>query len=50
MSDNELEALAKALWYMFAVGPEANKWDERTRGTWMKKALRIEEMRVRNLG
>jgi hypothetical protein len=36
-----LEALAKALWEMFAVGMEANKWDDKARRLWYPKAERM---------
>lgn len=42
------EDLAHALWYMFATGAEANRYDEKVAGRYLVKATRIIELADRN--
>lgn len=36
--------LAKSLWYMFAVGPEANRWDDKAMKLWLPKATKVADI------
>lgn len=46
--DTDIEDIAQALWYMFAFGNDAKRWDEKTRGAWMAKAERVIDLAIAN--